>query len=227
MYTDFSWCLEKDHVQVQRNESPPTSLNISYSPTPHSLTLQPHCLLSVPLTHQACSHSGSLNWLFSLPGMLFPQISASRFPSCCSDHSWTVFSRETLSEHPTKYLLQPFTIILTPALFYFITLWVLFLFYLPPLECQFCFVFLIISTFNYYLFIWLCWVLVSVRELPLVAASGGHSSLRCAGLSLSRPLSSRGTGSRRTGSAVVAQGPSRSVACGIFPDQGSNPCPLH
>ena len=24
-----------------------------------------------------------------------------------------------------------------------------------------------------------------------------------------------------------AHGPSRSAACGIFPDQGSNPCPLH
>ena len=35
------------------------------------------------------------------------------------------------------------------------------------------------------------------------------------------------TGSRRTGSVVVAHGPSCSAACGIFPDQGSNPCPLH
>ena len=25
----------------------------------------------------------------------------------------------------------------------------------------------------------------------------------------------------------MAHGPSCSVACGIFPDQGSNPCPLH
>ena len=25
----------------------------------------------------------------------------------------------------------------------------------------------------------------------------------------------------------MAHGPSRSVACGIFPDHGSNPCPLH
>ena len=63
--------------------------------------------------------------------------------------------------------------------------------------------------------------------LSLVAASGGHSSLRCAGLSLSRPLLLRSTGSRRTGSAVVAHGPSCSAACGIFPDQGSNLCPLH
>ena len=28
-------------------------------------------------------------------------------------------------------------------------------------------------------------------------------------------------------SVVVAHGPSCSAACGIFPDQGSNPCPLH
>ena len=35
------------------------------------------------------------------------------------------------------------------------------------------------------------------------------------------------TGSRRAGLVVVAHGPSCSAACGIFPDQGSNPCPLH
>ena len=68
---------------------------------------------------------------------------------------------------------------------------------------------------------------VSVRGLSLVAASGGHSSSRCAGLSLPWPLLLRSTGSRRAGSVVVAHGPSCSAACGIFPDQGSNPCPLH
>ena len=77
-----------------------------------------------------------------------------------------------------------------------------------------------------YLFIY-GWVFVSVRGLSLVAASGGHSSSRCAGLSLSRPLLLRSTGSRRAGSANVALGPSCSAARGIFPDQGSNPCPLH
>ena len=75
--------------------------------------------------------------------------------------------------------------------------------------------------------LWLCWVFVSVRGLSLVAPSGGHSSSRCAGLSLSRPLLLRSTGSRRAGSAIVAHGPSRSVAYGIFPDQGSNPRALH
>ena len=80
-----------------------------------------------------------------------------------------------------------------------------------------------------YLFIyfWLCWVFVSVRGLSLVVASGGHSSSRCAVLSPSRPLLLRSTGSRRAGSVIVAHGPSCSAACGIFPDQGSNPCPLH
>ena len=63
--------------------------------------------------------------------------------------------------------------------------------------------------------------------LSPVAASGGHSSSRCAGLSLSWPLLLRSTGSTRAGSVVVAHGPSWSAACGIFPDQGSNPCPLH
>ena len=66
-----------------------------------------------------------------------------------------------------------------------------------------------------------------MQGLSLVATSGGHSSSRCAGLSLSRPLPLPSTGSRRAGSVVVAHGLSCSVACGIFPDQGSNPCLLH
>ena len=91
------------------------------------------------------------------------------------------------------------------------------------------YIYIFFLTFIYlFIFIfWLCWVFVSVRGLSLVAASRGHSSSRCAGLSLSRPLLLQSTGSRRTGSVVVAHGLSRSVACGIFPDQGSNPCPLH
>ena len=93
-------------------------------------------------------------------------------------------------------------------------------------------VFLFFSFFFFLIFIylfifWLCWVFVSVRGLSLVAASGGHSSSRCAGLSLWRPLLLRSVGSRGAGSVVVAHGPSCSAACGIFPDQGSNPCPLH
>ena len=91
------------------------------------------------------------------------------------------------------------------------------------------FFFFFLKEFLLFLFIyfWLCWVFVSVPGLSLVVASGGHSSSRCAGLSLSRALLLRSTGSRRAGSVVAAHGPSCSAACGIFPDQGSNPCPLH
>ena len=99
----------------------------------------------------------------------------------------------------------------------------------PILHYYYYFFFKGIPLFLFYLFIyfWLCWVFVSVQGLSLVAASGGHSSLRCAGLSLSRPLLLQSTGSRCAGSVVVAHGPSCSAACGIFPDQGSNLCPLH
>ena len=88
-------------------------------------------------------------------------------------------------------------------------------------------IFLKIYLFIYLIYLWLCWVFVSVRGLSLVVASRGHSSSWCAGLSLSRPLLLRSTGSRRAGSVIAAHGPSRSAACGIFPDQGSNLCPLH
>ena len=101
--------------------------------------------------------------------------------------------------------------------FFFILFYSLYIFYNKSIT--------FINLFIY--FFQLCWVFVSVRGLSLVAASGGHSSLRCAGLSLSRPLLLRSTGSRCTGSVVVAHGPSCSSACGIFPDQGSNPYPLH
>ena len=88
-------------------------------------------------------------------------------------------------------------------------------------------VFIFIFLFLLFIYFWLCWVFISVRGLSLVVASGGHSSLWCTGLSLLRPLLLWTTGSRCTGSVIVAHGPSCSVACGIFPDQGSNPCPVH
>ena len=89
-----------------------------------------------------------------------------------------------------------------------------------------------------YLFIYLFLAVLGPRPArgpSPAAASGGHSpsrrgdrsSSRRAGLSPSRPLPPRGTGSRRAGPAAVAHGPSCSAACGILPDQGSNPCPPH
>ena len=96
----------------------------------------------------------------------------------------------------------------------------------PGMFLEFLFIYLFIYLLLFF-YLWLCWVFVSVRGLSLVVASRDHSSSRCAGLSLSRPLLLRSTGSRRAGSAIVAHGPSCSAACGILPDQGSNPCPLH
>ena len=55
----------------------------------------------------------------------------------------------------------------------------------------------------------------------------GATLHRSARASHYRGLSLWNTGSRRAGSVVVAHGPSCSAACGIFPVQGSNPCPLH
>ena len=89
------------------------------------------------------------------------------------------------------------------------------------------FLFLLFLKINKLINLWLCCVFVSVRGLSPVAASGGHSSLRCVGLSLSRPLLLRSTGSRRAGSVTVAHRPNCSMACGIFRDQGLNLCPLH
>ena len=110
------------------------------------------------------------------------------------------------------------------ALIYIYYIYILYIIYI-----YFIYIYIYIKYIYIYIFFffWLCWVFISVRGLSLVAASGGHSSSRCAGLSLLRPLLLRSTGSRRAGSVAVAHGPSCSAACGIFPDQSSNPCALH
>ena len=91
-----------------------------------------------------------------------------------------------------------------------------------------------------FIYLWLCWVFVAVHRLSLVAASGAATILRC-GVQSSRcggfcccgawALGAWasvvvGRGLQSAGSVVVAHGLSCSTACGIFPDQGSNPCPL-
>ena len=100
--------------------------------------------------------------------------------------------------------------------------------------CIFIYLLLLFLKFIYF---WLCWVFVATHGLSLVAASGGYSSLRCVGFSLRWLLLLQSTGSRHAGSVVVARGLQSAgsvvvahglscfTACGIFPDQGSNPCP--
>ena len=82
--------------------------------------------------------------------------------------------------------------------------------------------------FIYFSGIWLCRVFVAFCSGFLwVAVSGGYSSLRCVVFSLQWPLLWQSTGSRRVGSAVAAHVLSHTSACGVFWDQGLNPCPLH
>ena len=67
--------------------------------------------------------------------------------------------------------------------------------------------FLKINVFIYLsIYFWLRWVFVAVHGLSLDAASGGYSLLRCTGFSLQWFLLLWSTGSRRTGSVVVACG---------------------
>ena len=110
---------------------------------------------------------------------------------------------------------------------YFNTLW-------PALDS-----FIILLLF-FFLIFWLCWVFVAARRLSLVAAREGYSSLwwflllqstgsghPCFSSCSMRAQELWHVGPRVRGALVVAHGLSCSAACGIFLDQGSNPCPLH
>ena len=77
------------------------------------------------------------------------------------------------------------------------------------------------------MYFWLHWVFVAALRLSLVAASGDYSSCsagasRCGGFSCWR-AGALGAWA----SVVVALGLGCSAACGTFPGQGSNLCPLH
>ena len=125
----------------------------------------------------------------------------SQNPAFCLDSTTNTFSETCLSEGPSLW-------------FFFLTALFLLLFFF-------------LNLFYLFIYFWLCWVFVAARGLSLVAASGGYSLLRYAGFSLPWLLScgARALGTRA--SVVVAHELSCSAACGIFPDQGSNPCPLH
>ena len=62
-----------------------------------------------------------------------------------------------------------------------------------------CVHFFLIFFFLIFIYLWLCRVSISAQGLSPAAASGGHSSSQCTGLSPSWPLPLRSTGSRRTG----------------------------
>ena len=89
------------------------------------------------------------------------------------------------------------------------------------------------KVFCFYLFIYGCAGSSPLREGPLQLWQAGDTPHRGARACHHRGLSRRGAQAADAQaqqlwlSAIVAHGPSRSTARGIFPDQGSNPCPLH
>ena len=95
-----------------------------------------------------------------------------------------------------------------------------------PSSGFFCFCFFNLF-FNFtYLFMAVLGLRFRARALPSCSKRGPPLIVVRGPLTIAAsPL--RSTGSRRAGSATVAHGPSCSAACGIPPDQGSNPCPLH
>ena len=70
---------------------------------------------------------------------------------------------------------------------------------------------LLIVFFKNLFYFWLRWVFIAVRGLSLVVASGGYSSLRCAGFSLRWLLLLRSTGFSSCGSRALER---RLSSCG-------------
>ena len=112
----------------------------------------------------------------------------------------------------------------------------------PPLyplsQIQNCFLVL-------FIWFWFCWIVAVMCGFSLVAVSRDHSLAAVrrpliavaspvawalgARASVAQPMVSVVAVPRlqSTDSVVVAHGPSCSEACGILPEQGSNPCTLH
>ena len=79
-------------------------------------------------------------------------------------------------------------------------------------------------------FLGLRWVFIAGRGLSLVPVSGGSSGWGDGLLvvaSLGAEQRSRHAGSRAQAQQLWRNGLSCPEACGIHPDQGLNPCPLH
>ena len=95
---------------------------------------------------------------------------------------------------------------------------------------QFFFLIRIISFFNVliYLYFWLCWIFVALHRL-LCRCCAQASHCRVHELQWLQHMGSvvAVQGPWSMCSVLVAQWLSCSTVYGVFPDQGSNPCPLH
>ena len=90
--------------------------------------------------------------------------------------------------------------------------------------CQLLLYFKDFRFFNFYLFIyfWLDWVFIAAQAFSLIAMSRGYSWV-----AVQRLLLRQSTGLRVQGLRSCGVRTSCFPASGIFPDQGSNSCPLH
>ena len=142
--------------------------------------------LTLTLISTLCRILTPRGFLFMVPTILHSPFVCflPHFPSLASEMSFVIYlilDHYTDSFFLTYQLYSVFLYHLQGPLE--LSSWPLFLLYFPLVQSswqQFIYLFI------YYL--WLCWVSVSARGPPPVAASGGHSSSQCAGLSLSRPL---------------------------------------
>ena len=78
-----------------------------------------------------------------------------------------------------------------------------------------------------FIYFWLHWVFVAVLGLSLVLASGGCSLVAMHGFSSQWLFLFWSMDSRAQASVLALHGFSCSTVCGIFLNQGLNPCPLH
>ena len=90
---------------------------------------------------------------------------------------------------------------------------------------------LVLPIFKYFdIYIFLIFIYLFMAVLGLCFCARDFSSCGKRGplfITVRGPLTIAASLVGSAGSVVVAHGPSRSAACGIFSDQGSNPCPLH
>ena len=75
----------------------------------------------------------------------------------------------------------------------------------------------VFSTFKTLIYFWLLWVSAAVRASSSCSGRASGCGARLWGAQASAVAWAR----------YCVHGLTRSAACGTFPDQGSNPCPLH
>ena len=86
---------------------------------------------------------------------------------------------------------------------------------------------LFFKNFIYVFYFWLHWIFMAMRGLSLVDAGGGFSLTLVQGPLIAVASLARSHRLQSVGSVVVAHGFGCLTGCGFFPDQGSNPYPLH